>query len=285
MSQEAEDVLALVDRLITSLEAHPDAAVRDQVAQLLVGIDAVHRAGLTHLMDAIRGMGGDAFVNRLAADPGIRLLLMSYDLLAVDRRLQTEEALDALRGHLHARGIDIELTDVVGGVIYVKLHGLEASGIPEDAVRHDLEEAIRAGLRGFQELVIGDRNGPAAPALVNISRRRANRPVYRRAAAAHEIPPGAMKAVLIDDLAILIVNLGEGEYCALANHCGESPLPLEYSALSGSELVCSWHGCRYDVRTGARLDGVPERLRVFPVAVAEGGDVRIAVATEPVGAE
>ena len=48
----------------------------------------------------------------------------------------------------------------------------------------------------------------------------------------------------------------------------------------GAELRCSWHGCRYDLRSGHRLDG-PERLTVFPVAI-EDGDVRLALSTAPV---
>lgn len=288
MSDEPRDVLALMDEVITSLESHPDPVVRSQVTQLLQGIDAVHRAGLTHMMDAIRGMAGDAFINRLTADPGIRLLLMSYDLVAVDRRLQTEEALDAVRGHLHARGIDVELTDVVGGVVYVRLHGLSDSGVAEDAVRRDLEVAIKEGLLGFQELVIGGhppgRGGTAPSSLVSIDgRRRARKPVYRRVAAVSDVPPGTMKAVLVGDDSVLIVNLGD-EFCALANHCGESPMPLEFGTLNGAELVCSWHGCRYDVRTGSRLDGMDERVAIYPVAVVDG-EVRVAIGTEPVGVD
>src|SRR5262249_58110785 len=97
---------------------------------------------------------GGAYVTRRPADPAIRLLLTSYDLLAVDRRLLAEEALDTVRGHLHGHGIDVELADVVGGAVYVRLHG-PAGNV--NAVRHDLEEALRAGLVGFQELVLGDR--------------------------------------------------------------------------------------------------------------------------------
>lgn len=288
MSQEPRDVLALMDEVITSLESHPDPVVRSQVTQLLQGIDAVHRAGLTHMMDAIRGMAGDAFINRLTADPGIRLLLMSYDLVAVDRRLQAEEALDAVRGHLHSRGIDVELTEVIGGVVYVRLHGLDASGAPEEAVRRDIEAAIKEGLLGFQELVIGGtppgRGGTAPASLVSIGGlRRARKPVYRRVAAVEDIPPGTMKSVLVDDDSILIVNLGD-EFCALANHCGDGPMPLEFSTLTSAELVCSWHGCRYDVRTGSRLDGMDERIAIFPVAVVDG-EVRVAIGTEPVGVD
>ena len=68
-------------------------------------------------MGAIQSMAGDAFVNRLTGDPAIRLLLMSYDLLAVDRRTLAEEALDAVRGHLHAHGVDVELVEVLKELI------------------------------------------------------------------------------------------------------------------------------------------------------------------------
>jgi 3-phenylpropionate/trans-cinnamate dioxygenase ferredoxin subunit len=216
-------------------------------------------------------------MNRLTADPSIRLLLTSYDLLAVDRRLLAEEALDTVRGHLHAHGIDVELADVVGGAVYVRLHGLGADGV--EAIRHDLEEALRAGLVGFQELVLGDRPSPP-PALLQVGGlRQAHRPVYRRACAAAEVPGGAMKAVAIDGHPILILNV-EGRVHAVADRCGDGPLPLRFGTLQGAELRCSWHGCRYDVRTGHRLDGGAERLAVLPVRV-EVGEVLIALDVEP----
>jgi nitrite reductase/ring-hydroxylating ferredoxin subunit len=60
----------------------------------------------------------------------------------------------------------------------------------------------------------------------------------------------------------------------VCNACGESPLPLDYSTLVGTELTCSWHGCRYDIRTGHRLDrpdaGHEEHLRVLPLRVRDG---------------
>ena len=271
------DILEEVQRQIAELESHPDPGVRASAAALLHGIDAVHRTALTHLVGAIQSMAGEAFMNRLTADPAIRLLLMSYDLIAVDRRLHAEEALDGVRGHLHDHGIDVELSEIVGGAVYVKLHGIERTDAGIDGVRHDLEEALKAGLAGFQELVIGDRSARMPELLQVIGLRQPQRPVYRRVCATSEIAPGTMKAVDVDGHGILIVN-SAGEFLAVSNQCGESPLPLHFSTLHGTELRCSWHGCRYDVRTGQRLDG-PERLMVFPVSV-EGDDVRIAVGTE-----
>ncbi len=280
MTQD-RDVLEDAQRLIAALEAHPDPAVRADVTALLRAIDAVHRTALTRLVQAIGGMAGEAFIHRLAADPAIRLLLMSYDLIAVDRRLHAEEALDAVRGHLHGHGIDVELTDVVGGAVYVRLHAA-AADVPVEAVRRDLEEALRAGLLGFQELVIGDRPSPdrTRPALIQVQGLRpAAAPVYRAACRRADLGRNALAAVDVDGLAVLIADV-EGELYAVANHCGDGPLPLQFGELTGAELRCSWHGCRYDVRSGRRLDGGAERLAVFPVRV-EGGQIEIAVGVAP----
>lgn len=274
------DLLADAERLIAALESHPDAAVREQVRGLLERIDAIHRTALTRLVAAIHAMAGEAFMNRLTADPAIRLLLMSYDLLAVDRRLMAEEALDAVRGHLHGHGVDVELVAVAGGAVTVKLHGLDRTAVPPEAVQRDVEAALAAGLPGFQELTVGDRPTPAG--LLQIGSARLREPVYRSAGAVAAVPPGATRSIELDGDAILIANVA-GAVHAIADRCGDSPLPLRFGSLDGAELRCSWHGCRYDLRSGARLDRPAEPVRVYPVKV-EGGEILVAVASAPMAA-
>src|SRR4029450_11282688 len=141
--------------------------------------------------------------------------------------------------------------------------------------RHDLEEALKIGLVGFQELVVGNRATARPAELLQVGGlRRPQRPVYRRVCPASDVARDTLKAVDLDGHAVLIVN-ASGDFYAIANQCGDSPLPLQFSTLEGAELRCSWHGCRSDVRTGHRLDG-PERLAVFPVAV-ENGEIRVAI--------
>ena len=276
--QETTDLLAEVERLIGALTAHEDPAVCETATALLDRIDLVHRAALTRLMGAIQSMAGDAFVNRLTADPAIRLLLMSYDLLAVDRRTLAEEALDTVRGHLHAHGVDVELVDVLGGVVSVRLHGVPVDHPARDGARRDVEEALRAGLLGFQELEIDDGVGTRpvtqdSAFLPLGSLRRAQRPVYQAVFKADGLADGQTRSAMIADTNVLIARVGT-EFFAVRNTCGESPLPLDYSALVGTELTCSWHGCRYDIRTGHRLDrpdaGHDERLCVLPVRIHDG---------------
>ncbi|MGI8548839.1 MAG: Rieske 2Fe-2S domain-containing protein [Gemmatimonadaceae bacterium] len=279
---DREDILDSVSRLIAALQQHPDPAVGEQVNALLGGIDAVHRTALTHLFNAVQSMGGETAITQLTADPAIRLLLMSYDLLAVDRRLMTEEALDAVRGHLHAYGVDVELLDVVGSEVFVKLHGVDGSELTMEAVRRDLEAALRDGPIGFQLLTIGDREQKRQPELIQLAgRRQMQRPVYHSVMSHDDLAPGEMRSVDVNGESVLLASVG-GDVYAVANHCGESPLPLEFSMLEGAILVCSWHGCQYDLRTGARIDQPDaDRIRVYPVRV-ETGEVQIAVGVEPV---
>ena len=278
VATDSTDLLTEAEQLIATLSAHPDPAVGAATSELLGRIDAVHRTALSHLMGAIQSMAGDAFVNRLTGDPAIRLLLMSYDLLAVDRRTLAEEALDAVRGHLHAHGVDVELVEVLGGVITVRIHGVKPGDQTYGGVVQDVEEALHVGLLGFQELEIRDGAGAKPVAadstfLPAASLQRAFRPVYRDVCPANEMAPGTMRGVIVDGAAVLLVRV-EDEFFAVRNACGESPLPLDYSTLDGTELKCSWHGCRYDVRTGHRLDrpdaARDELLNVLPVRVNDG---------------
>lgn len=277
------DLLTEIQRLIAELEAHPDAAVGERVRALLAGIDTVHRVPLARLVEAVQQMAGEAFLNRLVADQAIRLLLMSYDLVAVDRRLLAEEALDLVRDHLRSHAIDLELLEVVGGVVYVRLHGEGIARVSEAAIRRDLETALAEGLLGFQELVIGERERTSAPpAFVPAdSLRRARRPVYQAAGRADALEAGQMRAVTVAGESVLLANV-DGDIVAVRNQCGSSPLPLHFGQLHGAELTCSWHGCRYDLRTGRRLDrddvAREEWLTVLPVAVRDGV-VQVAMAT------
>ncbi len=270
------DVLDLVQQAVERLRGHVDPAVRAEAETLLAGIDAVHRTALTHLVTALQSMGGESLMARLIADPAIRLLFMSYDLIAVDRRLMAEEALDAVRGHLHAHGVDVELVDVIGGVVYVELHGADGGAVEPMAVRADLEAALAAGLTGFQQLEVGARRPTTSGGQVFVSLddlRRRGRSVPEFTVEAPAVGEGQLVAVAAGDEPVLLTRL-DGALIALRNRCGDSPLPLQFGTLADGVLTCSWHGCRYDLRSGARVDRPGPGL-VRHAATAAAGAVRI----------
>jgi len=68
------------------------------------------------------------------------------------------------------------------------------------------------------------------------------------------------------DIALFRVN---GEFFALSNVCRHAYAPLADGVLQGYEVMCPWHGWRYDVRDGA-TDHPGSDVRTYPVTVSNG---------------
>lgn len=86
---------------------------------------------------------------------------------------------------------------------------------------------------------------------------------------ASDIPPGKMIHLMIDKKKdILVVNI-KGNYYAISNACTHEGARLHEGRLNGNELICPWHGAKWDVVTG-KLILFPEKLKslhLFKVSV------------------
>jgi nitrite reductase/ring-hydroxylating ferredoxin subunit len=159
---------------------------------------------------------------------------------------------------------------VEDGVVHVQMSG-SCQGCAASAMtlRRGIEEALRSGYPGFREVVAHE---PEGPKLLQIEDLR--RPVF-----ADVVQPerNEMRATVVDGIPVLLLNLA-GDLYAFRNGCPVDGLPLEGARLTGEGvLVCPWHNCAYDARSGKRVDEPGEPgLAVVPVAVEEGR-ARVAV--------
>lgn len=84
-----------------------------------------------------------------------------------------------------------------------------------------------------------------------------------------DITHGKMIHLMIDKKKdILVVNI-EGNYYAVSNICSHEGASLHEGRLAGKELICPWHGAKWDVTTG-KLILFPEKLkslRSFEVSI------------------
>jgi Fe-S cluster biogenesis protein NfuA/nitrite reductase/ring-hydroxylating ferredoxin subunit len=207
--------------------------------------------------------------------PIAQALLGMYDLAPVAPEVRVEEALDSVRPYVESHGGKVELLSVDDGVVTVRMSGA-CSGCAASAMtlRRGIEQALREHYPGFREVVAGEGDGePAGPKLLQIEDLR--RPVFEDAGAAGE--PGELRALDADGVNVLLANVG-GEVYAFRNGCGVDGLPLEGGRLTAEGvLVCPWHNCAYDARSGKRIDEPGEPgLPVVPVALQDGS-VRVAV--------
>lgn len=247
--------VAELETLVQTLEREGD----ERALLLLELIDAIHRPALERIA------AGDL------EHPLAQALLAMYDLAPVEDELLVEEALDEVRPYIHSHGGEVDLISVDDGVVRVSLsgacHGCAGSAI---TLRRGIEAALREHYAAFRELVAHE-----APGVIQLQD-RLKRPVFEDAGSLSDLGEDELRTVTVDGIDVLLANV-DGEVYAFRNGCPVDALPLEGGRLANAVLVCPWHNCAYDARSGKRLDepGSPG-LAVVPVALADGS-VKVAV--------
>jgi nitrite reductase/ring-hydroxylating ferredoxin subunit/ferredoxin-thioredoxin reductase catalytic subunit len=83
-----------------------------------------------------------------------------------------------------------------------------------------------------------------------------------------DLPRGQVRHVKVGKSDIALARVGD-EFFALSNVCLHAFGPLSEGVLEGYEVMCPWHGWRYDVRTGG-TDHPNADVKTYPVVVRDG---------------
>jgi 3-phenylpropionate/trans-cinnamate dioxygenase ferredoxin subunit len=84
------------------------------------------------------------------------------------------------------------------------------------------------------------------------------------------MPPGALRVVEVEGLAVAVFNL-DGEFYAIEDVCTHDGGDLASGDVEGDRIICPRHGACFSIRTGKVLSPPAyEDLRTFPVRVAHG---------------
>ncbi len=74
----------------------------------------------------------------------------------------------------------------------------------------------------------------------------------------------------------LVSRIGSDVY-AIQNQCDGSFLPIDQGKLEDHLLICPWHGCEYDIRTGESTDKA-KKLEIYPVEIEADGLLKVEIA-------
>lgn len=280
---EFQHLLEWLGTGLERMEGIEDEQTREEVFALLEGIDVLHRRALGRLLELVGNLGGQELAERVSQDPMVRTLLEMYDLPEADERTQVEHALENVYPYFKSHGGKLEVLGVEEGRVRVRLSG-SCEGCPGTAttLQRVVEEALREGFPGFRELVAEEPPPPASEKPIQLGRKPLRRPRWVSVGRLEDLEPGEMRALRPEGTSLILVRL-DGEVYACRNGCPPgSALTLHLGRLEGSTLVCPWHGCRYNVRTGKREDEEGE-LAMLPVAVQDG-EIKVAVGVEEVEA-
>ncbi len=95
-------------------------------------------------------------------------------------------------------------------------------------------------------------------------------PHWVKVASAEDCPVGELKGVVAEGTPVVLANV-EGTVCALKDECSHQDFPLSDGELDGADILCIYHGARFDACTGARKS-LPAIMpvRSFPVEIRDG---------------
>lgn len=94
----------------------------------------------------------------------------------------------------------------------------------------------------------------------------------RRIGAADRLPEGSVNPYYLADLKLRVsVARVDGRLHAFDDLCTHEACPLSAGMLTGTTILCQCHGCRYDITTGAVINGPARKpLNVYEVTATDG---------------
>ncbi len=85
-----------------------------------------------------------------------------------------------------------------------------------------------------------------------------------------EIGSGDKFTTVVDGRELLICRVAE-QFFALASRCTHGAWPLVSEPIQGTQIVCTMHGARFDVRDGCPTRGpATKALATFPIELRDG---------------
>ena len=85
-----------------------------------------------------------------------------------------------------------------------------------------------------------------------------------------ECPVGELTSTMAEGIPVVLANV-DGDIYALKDECSHEDYPLSDGELDGKDVVCIYHGARFDACTGARKTLPAIRpVQSFPVEIRDG---------------
>jgi nitrite reductase/ring-hydroxylating ferredoxin subunit len=99
---------------------------------------------------------------------------------------------------------------------------------------------------------------------------------FIKVAQVQEVPPGTAKQITVNGQTIALFNV-EGTYHAIDDTCTHRGASLAEGECDGNEVICPWHGARFDLTTGAaKTPPAPRGVKAYQVQVV-GEEIQVDV--------
>lgn len=269
-----ETLAQRVDRAMAEVRTLDDDA-RGKATELKQAVEAFHKAGLTMIIQRLKAdPRGKELLFELVDEPLIYALFAMHELVHADPVTRVARVLEQVRPYMQSHGGDVELVDVHGDTVFVRLHGA-CNGCSLSAVtlREGVEQAILSQIPAIRTVaVLPTEPGPAliSPDTVGV---HGVDPAagWVRGPRVENLPAGSMARLRAGDADVLLINLAN-RLSAFRNACAHQGMPLDGGELDAEAgtLTCPWHGFCFDAGSGECLTAPQAQLERFPLRVQDG---------------
>lgn len=278
---------ALDDALARKAELDP--LPRQALDDTLASLNAIHKAGLTAIVRALRAdPRGKELLFELVDDAAVRMILSMHGIIrAADPMTAAARVLETIRPGIKSHGGDVELVRIEDGVAYVRLsgacNGCSMAGV---TMRDGVEKALVEGVPSVTSVEVLP-NEPAAPELLQITKVQPGgdgadattvmaEAGWFKTFPVERIAVGTLEAMSLtpsegEPVEVIVVNAA-GQMAAYVNACAHQGLPLDNAIVDATEgtLTCPWHGFCYDSTSGECLTMPGAQLEQLPLRVQDG---------------
>lgn len=145
MDGELRNRIQKIDGLIAQIRSGTDPRLRDAALDLMQTVMEFHSAGIDRMMEIASESGetGWRIIDDFGRDELVANLLLLHGLHPVDLESRVKEALQKVLPYLHSHGGNVDLLEVAGGVVRLKLIG-SCNGCPSSSLtlKNAIEKAI-----------------------------------------------------------------------------------------------------------------------------------------------
>ncbi|MGI9124167.1 MAG: NifU family protein [Mycobacterium sp.] len=274
-----EELAARVDDAVAALD-DLDPAARKVAEELKDAVEAIHRAGLVTMVQAMRAdEGARPVLFALVDDPSVRLLLSLHGIIRPDPVTHAGQVLESVRPQLHSHGGDVSLVRVEDGTAFVRLEGAcNGCSMSSVTLRNLVEEALVQGVPAITAVEVV-KNEPTPTLIPLESLRIGPEPAaegWAKVGPAAELPVDALSTVTVstaggERVELIVVNISQ-RLSAYRNECAHEALPMDNAILDvdNGTLTCPWHGFCYDAGSGECLSAPGAQLEQLPLRVDDG---------------
>jgi Fe-S cluster biogenesis protein NfuA/nitrite reductase/ring-hydroxylating ferredoxin subunit len=269
---EARELVGRVEQLLDEVEAIPDPAARGAATEMAGALLDLYGEGIVRLAAQVPDPGA------LAHDELVSHLLLLHGIHPVPVEDRVRAALEEVRPYLDSHGGGVELLDVAGGTVHLRMRGT-CSGCPSSAVTLKLaiEEAIRKHAPDVDEIEAQDA-GPA-PALIELAPPAPAATNGNGWRTAGSLPQLRADGTVLKDLAgepVLFARV-DGTFYAYRPACAGCGHSLEDAELEAANLRCAGCGRSFSMVLAGRCLADPD-LSLTPLPLLEDGAGLVKVA-------